>query len=374
MKNFKKFIGKLHLWLGLATGLVVFIVSITGCLYAFQEEIQNATQAYRFVLPENKAVLPPSVLEKIAQQALPHKHLHSIEYGNTNEATKAVFYHFQPSYYYLVYLNPYSGKVLKIKNMDSDFFRIVLNGHYYLWLPPQIGHPLVASATLGFLILLLSGLVLWWPKNQAAAKQRFSIKWNASWKRRNYDLHNVLGFYATWIVLVIAITGLVWGFEWFAKSLYWSIGGQKSLRYEAPLSSKATANLTEPAIDQLWKKIQSEYPKGSSIDVHPAETDSSSILIEINPEKGTYWQRDYRYFDQYTLQEKTVKHIYGRITQASLSDKLFRMNYDIHVGAIFGLAGKILAFFISLIAASLPITGFLIWWGRKRKQSKNIAP
>jgi uncharacterized iron-regulated membrane protein len=44
------------------------------------------------------------------------------------------------------------------------------------------------------------------------------------------------------------------------------------------------------------------------------------------------------------------------------------MNYDIHVGAILGLSGKVLAFFASLIAASLPVTGFLLWRGRKKKQ------
>jgi uncharacterized iron-regulated membrane protein len=49
--------------------------------------------------------------------------------------------------------------------------------------------------------------------------------------------------------------------------------------------------------------------------------------------------------------------------------QLLRMNYDIHTGAVIGLPGKILAFFASLIAASLPVTGFYIRWGR-RKQSK----
>jgi uncharacterized iron-regulated membrane protein len=44
----KKLIGKIHLWLGLTCGLVVFVVSITGCLYAFQAEIQELTQPYRY--------------------------------------------------------------------------------------------------------------------------------------------------------------------------------------------------------------------------------------------------------------------------------------------------------------------------------------
>jgi uncharacterized iron-regulated membrane protein len=76
---------------------------------------------------------------------------------------------------------------------------------------------------------------------------------------------------------------------------------------------------------------------------------------------------DYRYFDQYTLEEIDVDQIYGRLDKASIADKMFRMNYDIHTGAIIGLPGKFLAFFASLIAASLPVTGFLIWWGRSKK-------
>jgi uncharacterized iron-regulated membrane protein len=48
------------------------------------------------------------------------------------------------------------------------------------------------------------------------------------------------------------------------------------------------------------------------------------------------------------------------------------MNYDIHTGAILGLPGKILMFFASLICATLPVTGFVIWWGRRKKSPKHI--
>jgi uncharacterized iron-regulated membrane protein len=76
---------------------------------------------------------------------------------------------------------------------------------------------------------------------------------------------------------------------------------------------------------------------------------------------------DYRYFDQYSLKELPVDHIWNRFNEASFGDKLMRMNYDIHVGAILGLPGKFFAFFVSLVVASLPVTGFLIWYGRKKK-------
>ncbi|GAA4457428.1 PepSY-associated TM helix domain-containing protein [Nibrella saemangeumensis] len=366
-----RIIRPVHLWLGLASGLVVFVISITGCLYAFQEEIQNLTQPYRFVEPQQRAFMPPSALKAIAEQQLPDKHLHAVMYGKKDQAAQVIFYQFEPTYYYIVYLNPYTGAVQGVKDVEADFFRIVLMGHFYLWLPPAIGQPVVASATLIFLVMLITGLVLWWPKNRHTARQRFTLKWNASWRRTNYDLHNVLGFYATWVVIVLALTGLVWGFQWFAGMVHQVAGGDKSLLYHEPVSARGPVALSasEPAIDRVWQRMVREYPQAATIEVHTPETDTSAIAANANPEAGTYWQTDYRYFDQHTLRELPVAHIYGRFTEAGRADKLIRMNYDIHTGAILGLPGKLLAFFASLIAASLPITGFLIWWGRRKKSS-----
>lgn len=78
--------------------------------------------------------------------------------------------------------------------------------------------------------MTLTGLVLRWPKRQNR-RQRFSIKWRARWRRVNYDLHSVLGFYALWLGLMLAITGLVWGYNWFGEGLYHITGGDKSLSF-----------------------------------------------------------------------------------------------------------------------------------------------
>lgn len=371
--TFKKIIGKFHLCLGLSSGLVVFILSITGCIYAFQAEISDLTQPYRFVKHKDAAFLPPSQLQAIAEDALPEKHVHAVLYAGSENAAEVIFFDFEPTYYYYItYLDPYTGEVLKVKDMEADFFRFILDGHFYLWLPPEIGQPVVASFTLVFLVMMISGIILWWPRTKGAKKQRFSVKWNAKWRRKNYDLHSVLGFYATWIVIILAITGLVWGFEWFSESFYKATGGAKELEYREPLSdTDYIGNAAEiPALDRAWEKMKSLYPTAEIIEVHPPETSTSPIAANANPDADTYWQIDYRYFDQYTMEELSVDHIFGRITDANTADVIRRMNYDIHVGAILGLPGKILAFLASLIAASLPITGFCIWWGRRNKEKK----
>ena len=375
--RFKYWTGRIHLWLGLISGLFVFFLGITGCILAFEREIEDAVQTYRFTEVQQKPLLPPTQLKAIADKALPNKKAHSVTY-QPGRTTQVVYYHDEPAYYYIVFVNQYTGKVLKVKNMDDDFFRIIIMGHYYLWLPPEIGQPILTTATMIFVFLLISGLILWWPKSKAARKQRFTVKLKSKWRRLNYDLHNVLGFYMTFIVIFIALSGMVMGFQWFAKSVYWVSSSGKSLNVFEETYSDTTSttklNLNAAAADQLWAKFTKEDPTfAGSLDVHIPEDEKGAIEIAKNPDPSTYWKADYNYFDQHTLKEIEVKHMYGKFSNTSTADKIARMNYDIHIGAVLGLPGKIMAFFASLIAASMPVTGVVIWLGRKKKKSIKTA-
>ncbi|UBM60428.1 PepSY domain-containing protein [Marinilongibacter aquaticus] len=374
--SFKKIVNKVHLWLGLATGLVVFIISITGCLYAFQEEIRDAFQDFRFAtIQEGAPVLPPSTFRDIAQKRLPEYHLHAINYPGKDRNVEAIFFGFDPDHYFISFHDPYTGKTLRVKNMDKSFFRWVLNGHYYLWLPPKIGQPLTAYSTLIFLVMVISGIILWWPKNRSAAKQRFWFRWKKStkWKRKNYDLHNILGFYSAWLAFILAFTGVIFGITWLREGVHKGMGGTKSTSYTEPHSDLAAQIAVDgDPMDRVWEIMKSEYPHAVSIEVHTVESDSAVVAANANNRAGVYWSTDYRYFDQYTLEEIPVDHVYGRLKDADFADKMLRMNYDIHIGAIFGIWGKILAFLISLTCASLPVTGFMIWWGRRKKEKVEV--
>lgn len=365
----KKIIGKLHLWLGLASGLLVFLLGITGCLLSFEHEIRHLTEPYQFVATKSSPLQTPAELKASAEQFLGGKKANSVEYGKTGMA--AIVSYYDADSFKQVFLNPYTGEVLKVKNMNRDFFRIVLNGHYYLWLPPKIGQPIIASATLVFFIMLVSGLVLWWPRNKAARKQRFRVKWNAKWKRVNYDLHSVFGFYMTWIVIFIVITGLVWGFQWFEKSVYWISSAGKSMPayYFASSDTTKKNNTADANLTLIWDNMMQKKKANESLSISFAASKTDPFFVSINHLPGTYYNTDTYYFDQYSGKALDSKGTYaGAFQQATLADKIKRMNYDIHVGAILGLPGKIMAFFASLIAASLPVTGFLLWWGRKKNK------
>ncbi|ANO47635.1 peptidase M4 [Flavobacterium columnare] len=371
IKSIKQKTRKIHLWLGLTSGVIVFIVAITGALYTFKEEIQSWNQEHPKIEIQNKPLLIPSILKNIASKTIPNKELHAIKYNGNDNAVEVIFYKNAPNYHIILYLNPYNGKIIKVSDLNTGFFHFVFEGHMYLWLPHAIGQIIVATGTLFFLFLVITGLILWYPKRNKEIKKRIWFQWKEGikWKRKNFDLHNIIGLYTSLFALIFIITGLVWGFPWFGYLYYKAVGGEKSMVYQEPISSRKNNKFKDNSfpIDKAWFIMKSEYPKAKSIEIHPPTNDSTSIACNSNPENHTLWKTDYRYFDPYTLEEKKVDHLWGSFKDADNSDKLLRMNYDIHTGAIAGLTGKIFAFLISLLIASLPITGFLIWWGRKNK-------
>lgn len=372
----KKIVGKVHLWLGLTSGLVVFVISVTGCILAFEQEFKSMLFPYLHAeVQEGKTPLPPSQLIAIAGKYITDKQPNGVNYAGPGKTVSVMYYGADPDYYYQVFMDPYSGKVLKVWSEEEDFFHFILHGHFYLWLPPKIGQPVVASATLVFLVMLISGLILWWPKNKSAAKQRFSIKWSARWRRKNYDLHNVMGFYVMIIAMVLALTGLVWGFEWFSNATYFATTGKSLRDVKIPVSDTTRYAGDKTAairvVDQAWAGLQQQLPKTAGMFVYTPQSKAEALNIFVNLRPGTYYKGDNYYFDQYTLKPLEANGPYaGKYADAGVGDKLRKMNYDIHTGAIWGLAGKIMMFCASLICASLPVTGVMIWWGRKKKQKK----
>lgn len=371
---FKKYIRQAHLILGLVSGTVIFIVAVTGCLWAFQEEIQQLTSDLPHIENRPEEIIPPHKAKQLALDVFPQRHVHGTLYSGKNEPIEVIFYEADPEFYQSVFLHPYTGEVLKIKDQLTSFFGFVLQGHRYLWLPHDIGGQIVAWSTVIFAILLITGIVLWWPKNKKARKHRFWFDWKSAtkWKRKNYDLHSIAGFYVSFVAIIVIFTGLIMAFEWFKESVYHGLGGEKQVAWAVPqnISETGTATGNIPPMDRLFVQLQKAYPEAENLEFHYPNSESEAIYVEIGYQEGLYYSADYRFYDQYSLQELSSSTIYGVYEQAGFAEKVMRMNYDIHVGAIGGLPGKFLAFFASLICASLPVTGFLMWYGRKYKKKK----
>ena len=375
--SFKKKILTLHKILGLATGIVVFIVAITGCCWAFKDEIESLYDDYKTVDLEQNTIITPTKAKAIAQHIFPNNTVHGTLYKKENAAVEVIFYDAEPEFYQSVFLNPYSGAVIQVDNHMTGFFAFILKGHMRLWLPKSIGEQVVGVSILLFIIIIISGFILWLPKKRKNLKQRITFDWKKTtrWKRKNFDLHTVIGFYICSLALIIAFTGSLMSYNWLMYITYKSTGGEKSVFFNIPENKSALQTNTSAIlpIDRLIPLLKKENPEADSFELHYPESDTTSIYVEVGNSKGLHYDADFRFFDQNTLQEIETPSIYGKYKNAKFADKLIRMNYDIHIGAIGGIIGKIIAFIISLLTASLPVTGTLLWYGRhyKKKQDTN---
>ncbi|WKN43000.1 PepSY-associated TM helix domain-containing protein [Tunicatimonas pelagia] len=367
----KKVVLQIHGWLGLVTGLVVFIVSITGCAWVFKEEIEGFLSAEMPIPVQDQPNVTPTEAKILAEAELPGRDIHGVAYGASNDPIEVIFYEYEPVYHRSVFIHPYRAEVLRTVDHRSGFFAWVLDGHQYLWLPAALGTHVVLVSVLLFLVILVSGLLLWWPKNRRAAPARLQFRWKPTtrWRRKNFDLHSVVGFYIYLFAFALAFTGSVMGYGWFYYVVYKSAGGDQNPRFVIPTNVSPVAdNPTRSSADRLLLRLQQENPEAESFEIHFPATDTSSIYVEVINQPGVFYNADYRFFDAHSLEELDPQSIYRRYEQASFADKVIRMNYDIHVGSIGGWLGKALAFLASLVTASLPVTGTLLWWGRKKKK------
>lgn len=378
--TFKKIIFQLHKILGLTTGLVVFVVAITGCCWAFREEIESLYGDYKKVEPQNKEILTPSKAKQLAEAIFPNNTIHGVVFAKADDAIEVIFYDAEPEFYQSVFLNPYTGETIRIDDHFSGFFAFILKGHMRLWLPKEIGEQVVRISILIFILIIISGFILWLPKKRKNLKQRLKFDWKKTtrWKRKNFDLHTVIGFYICSLALILAFTGSVISYNWLKYVVYKSAGGEKVPEFIIPENKGGIIKNNDVIpMDYLIVKLIKELPEAESFELHYPHTENESIFIEVANSKGLYYDSDYRFFDQNTLEEIETPSIYGKYKDAKLADKILRMNYDIHIGAIGGIVGKIIAFIISLLTASLPVTGFLLWYGRnykKKKELKDLTP
>ncbi|RYE16787.1 MAG: PepSY domain-containing protein, partial [Sphingobacteriaceae bacterium] len=166
---FKKVNAFLHLWLGLISGLVVFIVSLTGCLFSFQQEINEyKDHQLLFVKPPaaQTKTLSITYLNQLANSKLKGNASFITAFSNPGRSWEFMVY--KPGNreafwavntietYKSVFINPYTGQVLGTKDYTKDFFILVKTIHWNLLLNDKYGQPIVGYATLIFVLLMLS--------------------------------------------------------------------------------------------------------------------------------------------------------------------------------------------------------------------------
>lgn len=374
-----------HRWLGLVSGALVFLISVSGAIYVFEKEIFHAVHRDLLVVePGRGEPKPLSELLPIAQAALGGDRKIGWFETSTDPASSWSFrsrksndtaftYFGEVEHDAEVYVDPRTGNVLGVLDRRLEFFRIVMMFHWSLLLRTEIGQPIVGTAVAVFVALLLSGLWLWRPRTWAQAKAKLVPKFRGPWYNRLWSWHAALGAWAFPAALAIALTGLVWAFEVVMMVVYAVVALSVSPPdRSSPRSGPPSADRTESVLDLVHRSSLARHPTATSVMFFPPREDTGSAPIGtyVRFSETVYWNSAEESWDRHSGALLKSKHF----RDGNRGERLVAMNYDIHVGSVLGLPGKILALFASLVCASLPVTGLLMWRAKRRRRVEGSVP
>lgn len=417
----RAFFYRLHLWLGVASGLILFIVCLSGTLYVFREEVRRLAAPELFYV-EASAEQRLSADELVAkvEAARPGKKVGSLTLPESPTRTVAVVLNDAPPKGgqgkkggekagtkaekgdktekgksgkgggkhrgETVYVNPYDGEILGGKTPVDDFFGFLMRLHRWLCLPTEIGRPIVGVATIIYVVISLTGFVLWLPRTAAAWRRKSTWKTALSVRVRRggrplvFDLHNALGFYTLLPALILALTGLCWSFGWYRDAVGAVLGEVPfKAKREKPEEIALPDGSPQPAsLEELIAKHNKLDPGAGDVTISlPQDPETTATTIQKGP-VGGFFALAVKNKTQWNRPDATVVPVerYGESVEVErFADKPFGAKIAssikaLHLGEIAGLSSKILAFVVCLIATSFPATGVALWVGKLRARNK----
>jgi uncharacterized iron-regulated membrane protein len=388
----KIFFRRIHLYLGLASGLVIMSCCLTGALLVFQKELEQAFHKERYFAEKGERKLSLDTLVAGVKKTYPQAKVNSVKVYANNERTVEVNISIaankpnttlqkqasrkvepgvqqrDPSL--TAFVDPYTGKIVELYNSREGFFYNVMALHR--WLLGSNNGPgkfITGVATFIFLFILITGIILWWPKTKKILAQRLKIKSNVGWKRLNHDLHIVLGFYSAIFLFVFAFTALAWSFEWFNKGIYKVTAS--SMKPPEPPSSALIENRKTIGFDLAHSIAQTKFSNKQFYTITTPKDSVSAIAITgLDKDAVHETATDVLYLHQYSG-EVLGQYLYSDRNMGAKIRATFR---PVHVGSIWGLPSKIIALLVCLLGTSFPVTGVILWLNRTRKKKRNLEP
>ncbi len=368
-KKVRKFLNDIHLWLGIASGLILFVVCLTGTIYTFHSEIDEWLNSDKYTVEANSAPMAVEELsQKLEQQV--EGHVVNVRIFPSEEKTYQFYVKKEGERRGTTYLvNQYTGDVIgDTKSGASEFFIVMFRLHRWLLLDTSIGRPIVGWSTMIFVFIIVTGLVIWVPQKARSWRQGLKIKWSGNWKRINHDLHNTLGLYTAVFLLIMALTGLQWSFPWYRTGLRSMLGVEQSSgrSQEEPATVITNNPGTLLTMNELIQLADDELPYQGSYRIDIPNPDQNSVKI-------------YKYHSGFfasPASDVLELNAFSGITESKevfsekpFNEKVARSIKALHVGDVFGTFSKIIYFITCLIATSMPITGTLIWINKLKKKS-----
>lgn len=351
----RKLLLNLHLYGALIAGLFIVVIGVTGSIMAFEPELDRLTHPHLFNVQPAGQPLPVADLFRAASRAYPGQRIGNIRLPQSAEDS-AQFSVKGPRQ---VFLNPYTGAILGVRN-PATVLATIHQIHLRL-LAGEIGSWMVTIATCVLLFLVASGIYLWWPFKRA------TVKWSASARRVHFDLHNTAGIYSACFLFVLGLTGIAIHFDNSLEDFLHHRAGTRKIGRNAPSIPEKGAMPIDA--DQAVRIALQAVPGTQPLLVVPPGSPKASYLIALHfPEDLTPGGRSWVNIDQYSGKVLTEQNS----RTVAMGTRAIIWNRAIHTGDVYGLPTKALMSLSSLLLVLQAITGYYMWWKRLRARQRQL--
>lgn len=387
-RKFYQLIIRWHFYCGLLFIPLILLISISGCIYLFEDEYEDYMyQDLLFVTPGNTH-LPASLLLEKARLTLPSLNARSFKsFAKPDRSTEIIFrekktHHEMPEKMSMewagdgpekvrmvmnkektsVFINPYTGDILGTIKSSDRLMAFMKDLHGNL-LTGKIGTKFVELASCWVMMLMTTGLIMWWPRGKTGIMGTLIPRLTSNKRLFWRDLHAVPAFYFSFFIIFLVISGLPWTDIW--GDAFHSI--QRDLKMSAPagfhsreLKSEFIVNKDQISIDKVIFEAQSQGYQGDlSIKIPRNKTDT--YAIQRNSDDPA--ERPSMHLDQYT----------GKVLAASdwktvpLLAKSVSYGIKLHRGEYFGVWNLVLVLVTTLVLIFMSISGVVLWLQRRPK-------
>lgn len=383
--SLQRIIWRWHFYAGIIFAPILVLLAVTGSIYLFKVEIEQALyQDYYEVVPQETRLTAAEQLDKVTglyQNAVATQYRPGEDEQRSTEIKLA-----EGTESFTVFLDPYTGEDIgELADQDRIMDRIEeLHGEL---MAGTTGDRIVELAACWALVLIVTGLYLWFPKNSRSLSGVVFPRFTKGAKILRRDLHAVPAFWITGGLVFLIMTGLPWSGFWgngFQTLITNSGEGYPPSVWigDAPKSSAATKEIAEVP----WAAENLDVPLSNIEGLVPQQLDQ---IIETAKYEGIYpgntvflpQEKD----GVYTLsifspkaQDEATMHI-DQYSGAVLADyrydnygiigKIVAWGITLHKGTQFGLINQLISLAICLGLLLVVFSGLYLWWKRKPEKA-----
>jgi len=348
---------QIHLWAGVLLSLYLIVISLSGSILVFQDEL-TATTFPSTLAPYDiaKTASIPDVIHafnglypggKITFLTVPTPTMPAYQLRAIDAQKHELRLLADP-------------QTAAIQLQPRNWLNVVHDLHIYLLLGSKHGIQINGVGGVVLLLLCITGLFLWWPGVKLWIRG-LRISFRHSWRRINFDAHNAIGIWTLVLVSWWAISGIY--FAWY-KQVGFVVNAVSPLKgMVAPKPPPPTvSNGAHASLEEIITAAQQASPHGRLNEIGDPSLSGSSIHVYMDLRApNDFSHRDIVTIDASNAHVLTVWH-YGQ--NQTLGDWIVWSMFPFHFGTLWGLSFKILWFLLGLSLAVLTATGLLMYWNR----------